>query len=186
LLEYPEEPIEQKCEVGAFLQNGFRNYTYHRQPPAYTFSMPKPLAKGGKPVRKDPKSSLIEANTAANNNPKLHKLPITSFGEWSDAHQAFVIHVDVSKTATGYALPTEYALVPADSPYLSSKHNLLTKTGHPSDPTFFKVGDVALCEATVTTVTVLEHRAGGGILGITAKHQRDEVTFVFRGWVVRP
>jgi hypothetical protein len=148
--------------------------------------MPKPLAKGGKPARVDTSAALLEANKAANNNPKLIQLPITDIVGWSDALQAFVIHVDPSKAATGYALSSNNALVPSDSPYISTKHNLLTKTGHPAGPTFFKVGDIALCETKVTTVTVLEHRAGGGILGTTSKHLRDEVTFVFKGWVVGP
>lgn len=148
--------------------------------------MPKPLAKGGKPARVDTNAALLEANKAANNNPKLLKLPITAIGEWSDAHQAFVIKVDISKAATGYALPTNNALVPSDSPYISSKHNLLTKTGHPAGPTFFKAGDIALCEAKVTTVTVEEDRWVQGLGHVTSKHQRDELTFVFKGWVVEP
>ena len=148
--------------------------------------MPKTLAKGGKPARVDTTAAILEANQAANNNPKLLQLPITAFGEWSDAHQAFVIKVDISQAATGYALPTNNALVPPDSPYLSSTHNLLTKPGHPAGPTFFKVGDVALCEAKVTTVAVEEDRWVQGLGRVTAKHLRDEMTFVFKGWVVRP
>ena len=145
--------------------------------------MPKPPAKGGKPAPKDYKSLIREANTAANNNTKLHKLPITSIGEWSDARQAFVINIDASKAATGCALSATIALVPSDSPYISSNHNLQTKTGHPAGPTFFKAGDVALCRMKVTTVIIEEHKAGGGLLGITAKYLRDEITWVVEGWV---
>jgi hypothetical protein len=147
-------------------------------------SMPKDLAKGGKPAPKDHKSLIREANTAANNNSKLTKLPITSIGEWSPAHQAFVINVDASKAATGCALSATYALVPHDSPYISSNHNLLTTTGHPKGPTFFKAGDVALCRIKVTTVTVLEDRWVQGLGHVTAKYPRDEITWIVEGWVV--
>lgn len=178
--------MDKNARKGHFLQNGFKNYTYHDQPPAYTFSMPKPLAKGGKPARVDTSTALLEANKAANNNPKLIKLPITAIGEWSDALQAFVIKIDPREAATGYALSSNDALVPSDSPYISTKHNLLTKTGHPAGPTFFKAGDIALCEIKITPVTVEEDRFVQGLGRVTAKHQRDEVTFVFKGWVVGP
>lgn len=145
--------------------------------------MPKPLAKGAKPSRVDTSAALLEANKAANANQTLLKLPITAFGQWSEPHQAFVINVDISGIPFGFAAPTNNALIPAGSPFLSSKHNLLTKSGHPTGPTFFKVGDVALCEAKTITVIVEEPKFVHGLGHVTARYKREEIALVFLGWV---
>jgi hypothetical protein len=144
--------------------------------------MPKSLAKGGKPARVDTSAALLEANKDANNNPKLIKLPITSIGEWSDADQAFVITVDISGIPFGFASPTIHALIPKGSPFLSSSHNLLTKSGHPTGKLFFNIGDIALCEKKINTVTVEETKFLSGVGHGKAKYKQTEVVLIFVGW----
>jgi hypothetical protein len=148
--------------------------------------MPKPLAKGGKPAQVKPIAAVREASMAANNNPKLRKLRITSLGEWSDALQAFVINADLtdlhaaSSAAPLYAHGERVVIIPG-SPFLSSKNNLQTSTGHKTGPTLIKVGDVALCRLVVTPVTTKEPKWVQGLGHVTATYVHDEITWVVEG-----